>query len=77
MYDVLLIINELFISDVTINRFFEICNKFYLIKKTIKPGGTQKINLLHKDGGRVVYFGYKHQRKFNEQLKILLWGGQF
>ena len=26
-------------------------------------GGTQKINLLHKAGGRVVYFGYKHQRK--------------
>ena len=26
-------------------------------------GGTQKINLLHKAGGRVVYFAYKHQRK--------------
>ena len=63
MCDVLLIIiNELFISDVTINRFFEICNKFYLIKKLIKPRGTQKICYTRM----VVYFGYKHQRKFNE-----------
>jgi len=29
----------------------------------IIPGGTQKRNLLHKAGGRVVYFGYKDQRK--------------
>jgi len=42
----------------------------------IHTGGTQKINLLHKAGGRVVYFGYKNQRKvenffsnFNEKLK--------
>ena len=26
-------------------------------------GGTLKINLLHKVDGRMVYFGYKHQRK--------------
>jgi hypothetical protein len=42
----------------------------------IRPGGKQKINLLHKAGCMVVYFGYKHQRKvekffsnFNEKLK--------
>ena len=35
MYEVLLIINEIFVSDVTINRFFEICNKFYLIKNSL------------------------------------------
>jgi hypothetical protein len=29
----------------------------------VEPGGTQKINLLHKAGGRVVYFGYKHQHR--------------
>jgi len=42
----------------------------------VEPGGTQKINLLQKAGGRVVYYGYKNQRKvekkfsnFNEKLK--------
>jgi hypothetical protein len=39
------------------------CNCFHVIKVVYKTGGTQKINLLHKAGGRVVYFGYKHQRK--------------
>jgi hypothetical protein len=41
-----------------------------------KIRGTQKINMLHKAGGRVVYFEHKHQRKvekkfsdFNEKLK--------
>ncbi len=29
----------------------------------IYAGGTQKINLLHKAGDRVVYFGKKHQQK--------------
>jgi len=29
----------------------------------IYVGGTQKINLLHKAGDRVVYFGKKHQQK--------------
>ena len=29
-------------------------------------GGTLKINLLHKVDGRMVYFGYKHQRKVEE-----------
>jgi hypothetical protein len=34
-----------------------------LKKLAIYPGGAQKCYLLHKAGGRVVYFGYKHQRK--------------
>jgi hypothetical protein len=30
-------------------------------------GGTQKINLLDKAGGRVVYLGKKHQRKIKKR----------
>ena len=37
---------------------WHVCQKMF-----IQTGGTQKINLLHKAGGRVVYFGYKNQRK--------------
>jgi hypothetical protein len=47
-----------------------------LIILLVITGGTQKINLLHKAGGRVVYFEKKHQLKvekncsnFNEKLK--------
>ena len=32
-------------------------------KKPYMPGGTQKINLLHKAGGRVVYFLEKTSTK--------------
>jgi len=34
-------------------------------------GGTQKINLLHKAGGRVVYFEKKHQRKVEKNCSYL------
>jgi len=35
---------------------------------SLEKVGTQKINLLHKAGGRVVYFGYKHQRKVEKKI---------
>jgi len=42
-------------------------SSFCLFKNQIKTLFMQevrkKINLLHKAGGRVVYFGKKHQRK--------------
>ncbi len=38
------------------------------------PGGAQKINLLHKAGGRVVSFGKRHQQKIGiiNELKAFL-----
>ncbi len=62
-------------------KFFSITNfqntqTFNVQKNDVWTGGAQKSNLLHKAGGRVAYFGYKHQRKveknfsnFNEKLK--------
>ena len=43
------------------------CANTLVSSMCVEPGGTQKINLLHKAGGRVVYFGYKHQHHHLEK----------